>query len=104
MARTLAQAGLVAADADDLAEPTDDREPWYLWTEHEQALGLWTAVQTQWRHAGMDGTRTGLCYAGVQVVLAHRVRPALRKRRFADIQIMERAALDAWAEQRAAAA
>lgn len=65
-------------------------------------LRLWFAVQTQWRRTGMEGVPTGLDYAGVDVVLRQRYGNA-RKRRglFADLQTMERAALEAWAEKRA---
>jgi hypothetical protein len=95
--------GLVATGAAEAsADSAQADEPWYLWTENEQAWCLWLEVQTQWQHAGWAGLRTGLCYAGVQVVLAHLVRPAQRTRRFQEIKAMERAALDAWAGLRAA--
>ena len=66
------------------------------------ALRAWLAVQTQWRHAGLLGQATGLDYAGVDVELRHHPGGARRRRDlWGDIKLMERAALDAWAEQRA---
>ena len=57
-------------------------------------------MQTQWRH-GFEG-KTGLDYAGIGFVMERRrVKRSARDGLFAQIQIMERAALGEWAEQRA---
>lgn len=63
------------------------------------ALELWCAVQTQWRHGGFAGP-TGLDYAGVRSSPAFRALGARRERIFADLCVMEFAALAAWADRR----
>lgn len=72
----------------------------YLWPEHEQSYVLWLSVQTQWRESW--GGRTGLCYEGVRAAPAFIGIKGRRKREqcFADVCIMERAALEAWRESR----
>lgn len=73
--------------------------PFYLWPEHVPAFEAWACIQTQWRES-MDG-RTGLDYAGVEAWLRLSGLPARRHReRFAQLQVMERAALAAWREMR----
>jgi hypothetical protein len=80
----------------------EEREPFYLWPENLAAWTLFMAVQTQWR-SGMGG-RDGLDYAGVHIVIdQHRAWRTRRRRIFAGVQIMERACLQAWAEQSRAA-
>jgi hypothetical protein len=37
-----------------------------IWPENEPAVLAWMAIGTQWVHAGMDGVRVGLNYAGVE--------------------------------------
>jgi hypothetical protein len=60
---------------------------------------LWLAAQTQWR-SGMAGA-TGLDYGGVEALMRLRGLPrSQRAERFAEVQVMERAALAAWAEKR----
>ena len=83
------------------AAPIDDDRVFYLWPELQPALLAWVCVQTQWR-TGMAGA-TGLDYAGVDAIV--RTRRLARGRRrcaqlMADLQVMERAALDEWARQR----
>lgn len=71
----------------------------YVWPEHLPALRLYLDAQTQWRE-GFSGA-TGLDYAGVEALLRLQgVRGPQRAERFAELQIMERAALQAWARQR----
>ena len=71
----------------------------HLWPEHEPALHLWHLVCTQWREG--FGGRTGLDYASVQCVLRDEgLRGKQRRERFAELRVMEFAALAAWAEQR----
>jgi hypothetical protein len=43
---------------------------------------------------------TGLAYAGVDVVLSHHVPQRQRRETFAELQVMERAALAAWDSQK----
>lgn len=84
----------------DTAPPED--EPCYLWPENVPAWHLWQQVQTQWRITASSmgsAARTGLDYTAVEATLRlHRVRHP--KRRFSELQAMERSALAAWAEQR----
>ena len=91
----LAAFGLQLADDD----RTRDRT-FCLWPEHRRVLDLWFRVQTQWR-VGMAGP-TGLDYQGVEAAI--RMSRLAGPRRvpvlLADLQIMERAALAAWAEMR----
>lgn len=63
------------------------------------AVGLFAASATQWRRAGMSGIPTGLDYAGVAIV-ARAQGVALEDALFEDLQLMEAAALEAWAEAR----
>ncbi len=92
------------------AEPDDSF--FYLWPELVPALRLWSAVQTQWRvqivgvvPAGMGAAplpgKTGLDYAGVDVVMRRRgIRGQAAAEMFALLQAMETSALAAWDEQR----
>lgn len=58
-------------------------------------LRLWGGVQTQWRH-GFAGP-TGLDYAGVRASPAWHAAPLRRRERlFAELVVMERAALVEW--------
>jgi len=97
----LASAALAAFGlfAEGGAEAAVRDEPFYLWPEHVAALQLWGAVQTQWR-VGMAGP-TGLDYVGVEALLRLRgIRGRERVERFAELQAMERAALEEWARRR----
>lgn len=71
----------------------------YLWPDNVPAWRLFMACATQWR-SGMAG-REGFDYTGVQIVMReHRIRPRLRRQRFGELQVMEAAALEGWAEAR----
>lgn len=75
------------------------RDEFFVWEDNRAAAELFLALSTQWRTAGMDGVPTGLDYAAIPATArmrATKMTPAL----FADIRLMEHAALDAWAEQR----
>lgn len=73
----------------------------YLWPENVPAWQLFMACGTQWR-TGMAG-REGLDYGGLQVVMQMQgVSPRRQSQRFAEVQVMELAALKAWAEQQEA--
>lgn len=77
-------------------EPT---EPLYIWPENVASWNFFQRVSTQW-HVGPGGA-VGLNYAGVDVT-----RKALSIRRkawaklFSEVQVMERATLDAWREKK----
>ena len=63
-------------------------------------LDLWFRVQTQWR-VGMGGP-SGLDYQGVEacIRMSHLAGPRRVPALLAELQIMERAALAAWADMR----
>ncbi len=69
-----------------------------LWPENVASADLYLAVETQWHRAGMDGTPTGMDYAGVAAAMALRGDPP---RRFDDIQLLEREFLAIMSQQRA---
>lgn len=94
VASALAAFGLVQERAEPL------HQPYWLWPENVAPWRCWQAVQTQWRH-GASGP-TGLDYAGVESWLRlSRTPRRLHRTRLAQVQICERAALDAWDERRA---
>ena len=65
-----------------------------VWPEHWAALELFTCLLTQWYH-GFNG-RTGLNYAVLPVVFElNGIEKDQQRARFDEIQIMERAALEA---------
>lgn len=77
-----------------------------VWDVNWSSLKAFLGCETQWRvtPVASDGRtvelmRLGLDYAGVNAVLDHR-RPRTRRAVFADLQVMETAALDAFAEAR----
>lgn len=79
--------------------PPEAPPVFHLWPEHLPALALWSDVQTQWR-VGMAGP-TGLDYAGVRASPAFvALRRSKREKVFADLCIMEAAALQAWRDKR----
>jgi Phage related hypothetical protein (DUF1799) len=62
------------------------------------AVALFLALQTQWARHGMTGAAIGLCYQAIPATAQMsgiKVTPAL----FADLQTMERAALDEMARK-----
>ena len=88
----LAVWGLVAETP--MVSPVD---LFYLWPENVPAWQLFQRCATQWR-SGMAG-REGLDYVGVQVVMdMGPIRLRQRRQRFAEVQVMESAALQAWSE------
>lgn len=77
---------------------TPQREVFYLWPELEWVFGFFLDCYGLWR-SGLRGY-IGLDYAGVEALM--RLRPVPQRKRkslFCDIQIMEQAALMAWAER-----
>lgn len=79
-----------------------------VWPEHRLAFDVFCAMQTQWRMGGggMGGSvPTGLDYPALQAVMQLLDVPkADRVQVFADVRVMEGAALDAMAEARKKAA
>ena len=67
-----------------------------------RSVRAWQGVSTQWQFAGMAGVRVGLNYAGVLAWLQIHVRPRLQRAVMGDIELMERAALQALNEIREA--
>lgn len=66
-----------------------------IWPEHINAVQAFSAVSTQWRFSGMGGP-SGLDYPAVFATVDRMLRDLTvddRDQVFADIQIMERAAL-----------
>lgn len=61
--------------------------------ENWEAVGLYLAVQTQWRTAGMAGQRTGLDYNAVDSVMR---RKGLGNAVFEQLQVIEREMLSYW--------
>lgn len=78
-------------------EERDEKNVFLVWDKNWPALTAFLAVETQWRvvSRGMTGVlqRLGLDYAAVDVVLR---RLKVRNSVFADLQLMERAALKAF--------
>lgn len=73
-------------------------EPLAIEPDNWDSVRLFVWSGSQWRTAGMAGTRVGLDYAGVAVVAqAHGI--SIDAGRMADLQTMERAAMSAMAEQ-----
>lgn len=95
-----AVAGFGLVIVDDAGQPAQEPDPpIYLWPCNLPVWQLWQCVQTQWR-TGMAG-RTGLDYAGVIRYLERFGRIAKREQAaaFECLQVMERAALEEWAER-----
>lgn len=83
--------------AGDVPAPTEPKKFW-LWPCNVRTYALWRACQTQWR-VGMQG-RTGLDYAGVQVVMNRmRFRGQEGTDAFFGLQAMEIAAVNVWTEE-----
>lgn len=76
--------------ADDIAVRDPDR--FEVWPENWPTLELFDRLGTQWRWDGMSGRCLGLNYGGVETLLRLE-GVADQARVFADLQVMERAAL-----------
>lgn len=67
-----------------------------IWPENVQSVNLFLCVGTQWRVGGM-GDPTGRDYPAVFATMDRMLRSETQERKdalFADLQVMERAALD----------
>lgn len=76
-------------------------EVFYLWPENLPAWSLFMDCGTQWR-SDASGSRTGLDYQGVHIVMVewHGLAPRKRRERWGAIRLLERACLQAWSEKR----
>ncbi|MCY1253019.1 hypothetical protein D9M68_123140 [compost metagenome] len=93
----------VASDCVDEVRARGSGDDCPVHVDNWEALQLFLTLQTQWRQvAGMtDCLRTGLDYAAIEPVL--RLRGVKRKRQaalFADLRVLEAAALEELAAQR----
>ncbi len=82
------------ADAADPEPPACE-----VWEDHAEALHTFLACSTQWQHAGMDGTRTGLLYSSVESVLRLTLPTERHREVFAQMQALEMAALAEFARK-----
>lgn len=113
-ARPPADTGVVARDLAGFGATPEDVERWKAATEEQPFAVLpecWPAVElfmlsmTQWRAAGMNGALFGLDYAGVQAAwelsaLSSQLSAEERAAVFADLRVMEAAAVAFFAERR----
>lgn len=74
------------------AAPSAD-ECFPVYADNLPTVSAFLALRTQWVHAGMDGQRTGLNYAGVCAWIAQHTRPRRRRPLMQGIQTMEHAVL-----------
>lgn len=85
-------------------ETLPDERAFFLLPDCVDSWVLWTRLQTQWRTVGVDGDRNGLDYAGVRAfMLAHgygRGKRRSERRALGDLQVMEVAAMNVWADQK----
>ncbi len=89
----------VRAQLDEAAQPTDD-EPFGVYAENWPAVMAFCTLAPRWQYAGMAGQRTGFGWADVEAWIDRHVRRRRRRALSADLQTMERAALQADREQR----
>lgn len=81
--------------------------PFFLLPDNLRPLQVWLQLQTQWLRVGMEGTATGLNYAGVEAYLrmsGHGSNPRRRQGLLRSIQAMEQATLAEWGERQRAPA
>lgn len=86
---------------------TGGPRPFFLLPDNLRPLQAWLQLQTQWMRVGMEGTATGLNYAGVEAYLrlsGHGSNPRRRRRLLRSIQIMEQVTLAEWGERQRASA
>lgn len=77
--------------------PPEASAAFEVWEEHAETVRAFIACGSQWQFAGMSGVRVGLLYTGVEAVLRLTVSREQRRAVFEGIQVMEQAALAAWA-------
>ncbi|MCK9994509.1 MAG: hypothetical protein Dbin4_03029 [Alphaproteobacteria bacterium] len=76
----------------EIAEAIEADADFDLWPDNEMPFNIFTRIQTQWR-VGMSGA-TGLDYHGVGAAI-QMMGKTMTPELFSDIQLMERAALQA---------
>ena len=84
---------------EDEYDGVEDELTFGVWRENWSVLELFCSCQTQWRHAGMGGVRTGLDYAAVESVVRMTGRIDAAAELFAGVRVMEHAAMEVFAEQ-----
>lgn len=99
--------GAPAEDIERAAQLLEDskapeRQVFEVHHDNLRSIRAWHGISTQWQFAGMAGMHVGLNYAGVWAWIQAHVRPRLRRAVMADIEVMERAALNAFHEIREA--
>ncbi len=81
----------------------EDGDAFKAWDTNQEPLWLFLSLQTQWRAvASMAGVFwIGLDYGAADILMrTHSLGKKMRRRMFEELQLMERAALDAFAEHR----
>ncbi len=73
-------------------------QPILVWPENWESVDLFLFLQTQWRTAGMDAARVGLDYRAAHAELDGR-RVLDHEPYMRDLQVMEIAAIEVFAEQ-----
>jgi hypothetical protein len=90
--------GIATAEAAKWAGDSDDQEDFEVFPENALAIAVFVSMDTQWQWTGgMQSYRCGLNHSVLQLHMDKAGVP--RKRRFdvmADVQTMERAALNVW--------
>lgn len=66
-----------------------------------RSVRAWQRISTQWQYAGMSGVRVGLNYAAVVAWVQLQIPRRWRRSVMSDLELMERAALQALQEIRA---
>lgn len=90
-----------AVRAQVLAEaPPEEPEAFGVYADNWITVCAFQAVRTQWVYAGIQGQRVGFNYSAVLDWVKAHIKPRRRRALFNDLQVMERAVLQADHEQR----
>lgn len=95
-----AQIEAVRARIEAASPATESTTTFAVYAENLPVVLAFQALSTQWQYAGMAGRRMGLCYAGVSAWLDRFIHRRKRRALMHDLQVMERAVLEADQEQR----
>lgn len=90
----------LAQEVEEETEAAPERFDFEVYEDCWEGVLLFLKVQTQWSYRGMEGQRSGLNYAAVESTM--RMAGVKRVRQAGlldDMQVMERAVLDADAER-----
>ena len=94
-------AGFPAEEIAAARRAAEEQNTFEVWPENWRATTFFAALGTQWRLSAM-GQVTGLDYPGIEAAFRLRGIPRHRwKKLFADLQMMEAAALDYMSEKAA---